>query len=123
MKQDKPKIGRYGEDVAVNYLQERGYSIQARNLRLLRHEMDIVAERDGVLIFVEVKTRTNEAFGKGFEQITPQKQQRMARFSQLYLQKQEMERECRFDAISIEIHRESWKIVKIVHFPNAFELG
>ena len=56
-------IGRLGEDKAAEFLLKNGYKILARNYRIRGGEMDIVAFKRGVLAFVEVKTRTGEAFG------------------------------------------------------------
>lgn len=53
------ECGRYGEDVAAKYLQSKGYKILARNFRYSHRELDIIAENDQWVIFVEVKTRTN----------------------------------------------------------------
>lgn len=116
------KAGRYGEETAVRYLQDRGFLIRERNLRLLRHEMDIIAEKEELLVFIEVKTRSNEVYGKGFEHVTVAKQKRLIRFAQLYLLQNRLEKQVRFDVISIMINRENGKATRIDHFPNAFQL-
>ena len=53
------ECGRYGEDIAAKYLQNKGYRILARNFRYSHRELDIIAENEKWIIFVEVKTRTN----------------------------------------------------------------
>ena len=56
-------LGKEGEDEAVRYLTEKGYCILHRNWRRGRNELDIIATKDGQLVFVEVKTRRNETYG------------------------------------------------------------
>ncbi|MBR4534542.1 MAG: YraN family protein [Bacteroidaceae bacterium] len=56
------EFGKWGEDVAANYMQEHGFEILARNWRHERKEIDIIAQRAGVLYFVEVKTRHGETW-------------------------------------------------------------
>lgn len=73
------EIGKYGEDVAVKYLQQKGYRILARNFRYSHREIDIIAENDMWTAFVEVKARTNsgtnfERFGPPRKAVTLQKQ-------------------------------------------------
>ncbi|MBE6037480.1 MAG: YraN family protein [Clostridiales bacterium] len=67
-------LGKRGEDLAADYLQRKGYRILARNFRCRRGELDIVAEKGGVLVFAEVKTRRSLAFGLPGEAVTPKKQ-------------------------------------------------
>lgn len=115
--------GRYGEDMAVLFLKDRGYQILDRNVRMLRCEMDVVAQLDSVIIFVEVKARSNERYGKGFERVTLQKQKRLIRFAQLYLTRNKLEdRLMRFDVISITLDPASGKANKLEHYTNAFGL-
>ena len=56
-------IGRWGEDLAARYLHTQGYRILERNLRTAYGEIDILAQEDDMLVFIEVKTRTSLAFG------------------------------------------------------------
>ena len=66
-------IGRLGEDKAAEFLLKNGYKILARNYRIRGGEVDIVAFRRGVLAFVEVKTRTGEAFGTPAQAVDEEK--------------------------------------------------
>ncbi|WP_167577585.1 YraN family protein [Ammoniphilus sp. YIM 78166] len=122
MSKREQEWGRLGESAAARYLEERGYVILERNLRLLRHEMDIVAEREGLIVFVEVKTRTTELYGSGAESVTQQKQRRLIRFAELFLLRYPLGKQVRFDVITISVNRENGQVKKVVHFPNAFEL-
>lgn len=65
--------GREAENVAAEYLQSHGYTILTQNWRNRWCEIDIVAEKSGVVSFVEVKYRKSDAYGSGLEYITPKK--------------------------------------------------
>ena len=58
MQTDKQGLGRLGEDLAADYLEKSGYTVVGRNLHFSKNELDIVAEDDGFIVFVEVKTRS-----------------------------------------------------------------
>ena len=72
------KIGAWGESVATEYLEKRGFIIIGRNVRTPYGEIDIVVEKDGVAIFVEVKTRTSKSLGPPEIAVTPRKQEHYA---------------------------------------------
>lgn len=74
-------LGRYGEDRAASYLQERGYEIIDRNWRSQVGEIDLVAKEKDRLVFIEVKTRSGSGFGHPFESITSNKVARMRRLA------------------------------------------
>lgn len=80
-------IGRAGEELATIYLREKGFTILERNVRTKFGEIDIVATNNGILYCVEVKTRTNTAYGFPHEAITPKKLQRMLLTAQMFAQK------------------------------------
>ena len=62
-------IGSFGEDVAIRYLEMRGYRVIAKNFKCRLGEIDIIAEKRDEIIFVEVKTRTNNKFGMPSEAV------------------------------------------------------
>ena len=66
---DRSSVGRRGEEAACAYLAERGYRILDRNWRCRLGEIDIVAERGDIVVFVEVRTRTGTRFGTGAESV------------------------------------------------------
>jgi ribonuclease HII len=70
-------IGRQAEDAAALYLKQKGYKIIDQNWRTRWCEIDIVAKKDNIVIFVEVKYRKSDDFGGGLEYITPKKQKQM----------------------------------------------
>lgn len=74
-----------GEDAAVAYLEQKGYKIERRNYRCYCGEIDIIASKGPVLVFVEVKTRSNDLYGRPAEAVTYGKQQKIRRSAESYL--------------------------------------
>jgi len=81
----KDDLGRAGEDRAVAHLTGDGYRILTRNWRCAQGEIDIVAERDGTLVVVEVKTRRSEDYGHPFEAVDRRKADRLWRLAMAWL--------------------------------------
>ncbi len=79
-------VGNIGEQFAAEMLTNCGYEIIGRNYMTKRGEIDIIALRDGVLHFIEVKTRTSDEYGSPSESVTRIKQQRMKRAAEQYIQ-------------------------------------
>ena len=77
LQQMKKEIGRLGEELAALRLMEQDYQILCRNYRCRFGEIDIIAEKRGILTFVEVKTRCREDFGSPAEAVTWSKQQKI----------------------------------------------
>ena len=82
---DKQKIGNLGEEIGCKFLVKRGFSIKDRHYRKKRGEIDIIAEKDGFLHFIEVKTVSHITDHNPEENVHPWKQKRMARAVQTYL--------------------------------------
>lgn len=78
-------IGGNGEDFAALILQTKGYEILERNYRTKLGEIDIIAKKDNVLHFVEVKTRTQKTYGYPAESVTEDKLNRIRKASQIYM--------------------------------------
>ena len=81
----KDDLGRAGEEHAAHYLKTQGYDVVDRNWRCAQGELDIVAEHDGVLCFVEVKTRRSASFGHPFDAIDERKRQRLWRLAYAWI--------------------------------------
>lgn len=79
------ELGKIGEDFAANLLQLQGYRILERNFRCKTGEIDIIAEKDGEISFVEVKTRRSARFGMPAEAVSTEKQRRMRKTAAYYL--------------------------------------
>ena len=108
-------LGREGEDLAHRYLQQRGYYVVARNYRISGGgELDLVASQGGLLVFVEVKSRSSEAYGAPERNIDRGKQWRMIGAARHYLRRSGHDPgHTRFDTIGVifngpepEIHHE-----------------
>jgi putative endonuclease len=99
----RERPGQAGEDHACRYLSQRGYAVRARNFRCRSGEIDVVAERDGVVVFVEVKERHGDGHGRGFESVTRGKRLRVILAARLYASRFGLtEARLRFDVISID---------------------
>ena len=95
-------IGQDWERVAEKHLRKAGYRIRDRNVRMKVGEIDIIAEEKGVLCFIEVKGRSGTGFGLPAEAVTLEKQRRIYRAAEIYLQRERLgESICRFDIVSI----------------------
>ena len=96
------KLGSRGEALAWNFLRKQGYSILEKNYRTRFGEVDVIARKEGVLIFLEVKTRRDSRFGLPEEAVDWRKRQKLARVAQAYLQAEGLEnRPARFDVLSV----------------------
>ena len=95
------RIGKWGEDVAAEYLTQKGCEIIGRNVRTPYGEIDIIAKQGDTTIFVEVKTRTSNKMGLPEESITPKKQEHMIACAENYAADNEIE-VWQIDVISIE---------------------
>ncbi len=105
------KFGDFGEEIACKYLQDSGYEILARNVHYSRFcELDIVAKFKKTIIFVEVKTRKNDAFGTPFEAITKTKYENIKKGALNYLH-EHAGKDYRIDVIGITLEPE----LKIQH--------
>ena len=113
---NKQEIGRWGEQEASDYLFQKGYTILGRNIRTPHGEIDILALKDQILIFVEVKTRTSTAFGNPENSIDARKLNHMKASALYYAQKNGFAGTWQCDAIAI--FRSNSKPIEIVHFEN-----
>ena len=111
------ETGAKGEEAAKNYLKDLHYTILETNWRSNHLEVDIIAQNDEFIIFCEVKTRSSNIMGAPESFVTPQKQQNLIRAAHRYVVTKNIDKEVRFDIISIlskgancEIH----------HIPDAF---
>lgn len=98
------RLGAAGEELAARELARRGYVIRERNWRCAAGEVDLVAELDGALVFVEVKTRRGNQFGAPEESITSAKRTHLIAAAQTYLQEHQWQ-DCawRIDVVAIEL--------------------
>ncbi len=111
------KIGSYGEKMAVKYLIINNYAIKHVNFRCKLGEIDIIAEKDNIIVFIEVKTRKNKKYGYPCESVTKRKQQKIIKTAQFYINKNNVkDKQFRFDVIEIFMGNSN----NINHICNAF---
>ncbi len=109
-------IGRWGEESAARYLEGKGCQIIGRNVRTPYGEIDLVAQREDVTVFVEVKTRTSATFGLPEEAVNPRKLEHMVRCAEHYAAEHDLDH-WQIDVISVEGKPGAEPL--ITHFENA----
>ena len=110
-------FGIEGEEIAVNSLIKKGYTIRERNWRYRKAEIDILAQKDNVLAVVEVKTRSSNYFGKPQDFVNKKKIQLLTEAVNEYVNKYELDIEVRFDIIAILKNKNQFEIE---HLEDAF---
>ena len=114
-------FGQEGESAAEQYLRRKGYRIVARNLRSSMGELDLVAEDDQVLVFVEVKARRTDVFGGAIHAVPQRKQEKLIQLAAMYLARHHIKgRLCRFDVVLLQ--GDGVATTQIEHIRNAFEV-
>jgi putative endonuclease len=109
--------GKYGEKLAQEYLINHGYKIRHTNWRARRYEIDIIAQKNDILMFCEVKYRSSNMFGEPESFVTIQKQKNIIKAAASYVGRVCWQGESRFDIISI---LEMGKTIKINHIEDAY---
>ena len=107
------------EDLASSYLEAKGYRILARNVYILRKEVDIVAADGDTIVFIEVKGRRSTAFGFPAEAVGVRKQRHLVRLAEAYLRREGLwNRACRFDVVGVTLDSHGAPLFD--HVENAF---
>lgn len=122
MFKDKKKLGALGEDLACQFLRKKGYKIIERNFRKNIGEIDIIAQlkREKLLVFFEVKTKTDDQFGQPQEAVDFFKQRRLLRIVYTYLNQKGIDADFQIDVLAVELDYPKGK-AKIKHFKNVVE--
>lgn len=117
------ELGRRGERLAVRYLCSAGWTVVARNYRFGRREVDLVAQKDGLLAFVEVKTRAGEGCGHPEEAVTRKKRREIEAVAAEYLVRN-ARTDCpvRFDVIAIVVGLNG-TVARLEHLEDAWRPG
>lgn len=110
-------LGKFGEELAVDFLQKNGYDILETNWVFQKAEIDIIAQKDNILAIVEVKTRSSIEFGLPQDFVKPKKIQLLVKAVNEYVIANDLDVEVRFDIIAI--YKED-KQFKIDHIEDAF---
>ncbi|MCP2026582.1 putative endonuclease [Flavobacterium sp. HSC-32F16] len=115
------ELGKKGEELAVEYLEQNGYEILDRNWVFQKAEIDIISKKDNILAIVEVKTRSSLDFGSPQDFVKPKKIQLLIKAVNAYINYREKDFKedlnVRFDIIAIHKNRESFAIE---HLTDAF---
>lgn len=118
--------GNIGERTAAKYLRKKKYKILSRNYVAKNKEIDIIAENKQTVIFVEVKTRTENISVKGEPRpasaVTPDKQKDIIKAAKYYTAAKKITKRIRFDVIEVLLN-ENKKAIKINHLENTFNLN
>lgn len=120
-KTDNKKTGDLGENIAAQFLEDKGYRIIQKNFRYSTFgEIDIIAMQNEYLVFIEVKTYKTEEFGEPLLLVNKKKQEKIRKLAQIFmLQKKITDTDCRFDVIGIKIGKgDSGNLIN--HIDNAF---
>jgi putative endonuclease len=111
------ELGKLGEELAVDFLQQNGYDILETNWIFQKAEVDIIAQKENTLAIVEVKTRSSIDFGLPQDFVKPKKIQLLVKAVNEYVVQNELDVEVRFDIIAI--HKEGNQL-NIEHLEDAF---
>jgi putative endonuclease len=111
------ELGKKGEQIAFEFLEDKGYKILSRNYKFRKSEIDIVAEFGGKLVIVEVKTRSSTFMAGPHETVTMKKQKEIIRAANAYIEEVGWTGETQFDIVSIVTNS---TFTDIDHMKDAF---
>jgi putative endonuclease len=114
---NKSKTGLIGEIIAGKFLQKKGYTIVEQNFRTKYSEIDLVVKKKDVLVFVEVRTKTNEHFGSPEETINKNKINRLIRSAEAYVAYNKYSENFRIDAVCIVLNPDA-NPERITHYES-----
>ena len=119
MSSKRKEVGAIGEKLAADLLKKRGYKIIQRNFRCREGEIDIIAQKDECLVFVEVRTKKNTAFGTPEESVTLSKREKLIALAETYLQAcDKAPASWRIDVVAVELTPDN-KVSRLEHIENA----
>ncbi|MDT0553765.1 YraN family protein [Urechidicola vernalis] len=111
------ELGKKGEQIAIDYLIDKGYTILDKNWRFQKAEVDVIAQKNELIIAVEVKTRTSDYFGDPQDFISKKKISLLVLAMNEYVLSKNFDNEIRFDVIAILKNKQTFKIE---HIEDAF---
>ncbi len=115
-------LGSTGEKIAADFLKRRGYRIRETNFRCRTGEIDIIAEKDGCLVFIEVRTKTSLKFGIPEESVTAAKKEKLVNTALTYIAGQENAPEVwRIDFVGVEMNQKG-EVMRLELIENAVTL-
>lgn len=119
---ERKRRGNRGEAAVAEYLRKKRYRLLASQYRCRFGEIDLIVKSpEGILCFVEVKTRSSKTFTRALEAVTPAKQKRLRTTAQLYLAQTDVDCPCRFDVAEVYPDAEKgWDMPQINYIIDAF---
>lgn len=111
------ELGDLGERFALQHLREKGIEVVTMNYRFQRNEVDVICENDDAIVFIEVKTRQTAQIGPPWKAVTRTKQKQIIKCAHHYLVSNNIDKEARFDIISI-VHNSKGTFIE--HIEDAF---
>ncbi len=111
------ELGKFGEELAVEFLQQNGYDILETNWTFQKAEIDIIAQKDSTIAVIEVKTRSSIDFGLPQDFVKPKKIQLLVKAVNEYIVSNDLDVDVRFDIIAIYKEDNTYKIE---HFEDGF---
>lgn len=115
------ELGKLGEILAEEYLEQKGYRVLVHNWKFKRAEIDLIAKQGALLVFVEVKTRSSSVFGTPDEFLSTAQEDRIISAAYDYMDKHPHDGEIRFDLIAILFRNN--RDFHLQHFEDAFFPG
>ncbi len=116
----RKQIGTYGEQAAATYLKQQGYEVVETNWHCARGELDIIAKHNGMLIFVEVKTRRGDQTDVAFANVSTSKRQRLIASAHAYLEQNDLDdAQWRIDVIAVALPHQGQP--RIAHVEDALD--
>ena len=118
---ERLSFGQEGEKRAVDFLKKKKYRIIETNFTTKSGEIDIIAEQGGVLVFIEVKSRTDNVYGHPLDAVTPAKQKKLVQVANRFRARNEVwDHDCRFDVVTVSGDPDKPKTWEIVLYADAF---
>ena len=123
MKQDNKALGGFGEKAAARYLKLRGYRIVEQNYKCGLGEIDLIALHGTRTVFIEVKTRMSDQYGRPAEAVGYRKQGKIRSVAEQYLLTYDVDTEVRFDVVEVWAEKSlfgGYRVKRVNHIDNAF---
>ena len=113
----KQELGHIGEELATQFLRQKGHTILERNWRSGKDEIDVISKSDSFLVITEVKTRSSDRFMKPEDAVDDRKQKCLMRAAENYIFNHDLDMELRFDIISVILNNGKHQVF---HIEDAF---
>lgn len=124
MKNEKTtkQVGLFGEQAVIKYIKECGYKLFCQNFYSKYGEIDIIAQREGIIVFIEVKTRAENPLYPPCLSVTKSKQRKIIKTAYEYLIQKNIELQPRFDVAEVIVDKLHENVISINYIENAFSL-